>query len=67
MPRHLGSDLTRFEKLEASKKLNRLSKKWDQMSAKDSNYVANALLWSANRMLTYSDLLEIRRLYDLYR
>ena len=67
MPRHLGSDLTRFEKFEARKKLNILRKKWDQMDARDSNYVANALIWAANKMLTYRDLLEIRRLYDLYK
>jgi len=67
MPRHLGSDLTRFEKFEARKKLNSLRKKWDQMEARDSNYVANALIWAANKMLTYRDLLEIRRLYDLYK
>ncbi|MCI0390537.1 MAG: hypothetical protein MOB07_17470 [Acidobacteria bacterium] len=67
MPRHAGDVLKGYEKLEAKKKLKALDKKSAKLSAADDNYVISALLWAANNMLTYGDLLKIRRLYELYK
>jgi hypothetical protein len=67
MPRHLGDALKCWEKTEAKKKLKVLDKKSAQLSAADDNYVINALIWAANNMLTYSDLLKIRQLYEQYK